>query len=134
MLPVATELAACAGAELDLLQVVLPPAGLVAALASFAQPVAISPELITQERDAAMEHLQHRAGELARPEITVSPNVEVGYPAEIILDEAVRRRADLIVMATHGRSGLQRWTLGSVADKVLHASTTPLLLIRAQSA
>jgi nucleotide-binding universal stress UspA family protein len=39
---------------------------------------------------------------------------------------------DLIVMATHGYSGLKRWALGSVADKVLHATTTPLLLVRAQ--
>jgi nucleotide-binding universal stress UspA family protein len=35
-------------------------------------------------------------------------------------------------MATHGYSGLRRWALGSVADKVLHTSTTPLLLVRAK--
>jgi nucleotide-binding universal stress UspA family protein len=35
-------------------------------------------------------------------------------------------------MATHGYSGLKRWALGSVADKVLHAARTPLLLIRAR--
>jgi nucleotide-binding universal stress UspA family protein len=37
----------------------------------------------------------------------------------------------LIVMATHGRSGIQRWLLGSVADKVLHGSINPMLLVRA---
>jgi nucleotide-binding universal stress UspA family protein len=36
-------------------------------------------------------------------------------------------------MATHGYSGLRRWALGSVADKVLHASNTPLILVRTQS-
>ena len=45
-------------------------------------------------------------------------------------DEATQRGADLIVMATHGRGGLSRWALGSVADKVLHATTTPLLVVR----
>ncbi|HET9223938.1 MAG TPA: universal stress protein [Roseiflexaceae bacterium] len=35
-------------------------------------------------------------------------------------------------MGTHGASGLRRWALGSIADKVLHATTTPLVLVRAQ--
>jgi nucleotide-binding universal stress UspA family protein len=38
----------------------------------------------------------------------------------------------MIVMATHGYSGIKRWALGSVADKVLHATGVPLLLVRAQ--
>ncbi len=46
---------------------------------------------------------------------------------------AAREHVDLIVMATHGYSGVRRWALGSVADKVLHSTTTPLLLVRAQS-
>jgi nucleotide-binding universal stress UspA family protein len=54
----------------------------------------------------------------------------IGYPAEVIVDEARRREVDLIVMATHGYSGLKRWALGSVADKVLHTTQTPLLLVR----
>jgi nucleotide-binding universal stress UspA family protein len=53
-----------------------------------------------------------------------------GLPAEMILDQAYAHHADLIVMATHGLSGLRRWALGSVADKVLHATTTPLVLVR----
>jgi nucleotide-binding universal stress UspA family protein len=58
--------------------------------------------------------------------------VVFGSPAEAIINEAVEHHVDLIVMATHGYSGIKRWTLGSVADKVLHASTIPLLLVRAQ--
>ena len=56
-----------------------------------------------------------------------------GEPAQEIVDTAANEHADLIVMATHGSSGVRRWVLGSVADKVLHTSTTPLLLVRAQS-
>ena len=55
---------------------------------------------------------------------------EIGNPAEIIVDRASADRGALIAMATHGRSGVQRWVLGSVADKVLHAATNHLLLVR----
>ena len=53
-----------------------------------------------------------------------------GRPAEVVVQEAERRQADLIVMSTHGRSGPGRWVLGSVADRVLHGATMPLLLVR----
>ena len=52
-------------------------------------------------------------------------------PAHEIAREASARGADLIVMSTHGRSGLGRWLLGSVAEGVLHQATVPVLLIPA---
>ncbi len=55
----------------------------------------------------------------------------VGYPAEEILRYADENAIDLILMATHGRSGIKRWTMGSVADKVLRASKIPIWLVRA---
>lgn len=58
----------------------------------------------------------------------------VGHPAEEILRYAQENRIDLILMASHGRSGVMRWALGSVADKVLRASEVPVWLIRAASA
>jgi nucleotide-binding universal stress UspA family protein len=54
-------------------------------------------------------------------------------PAVAILDEARLQDADLIAMTTHGRSGLARLLLGSVADKVLRGSTLPVLLQRPQN-
>jgi len=54
-----------------------------------------------------------------------------GNPAEEILDYAKRNNIELIAMATHGRSGVGRWVRGSVADKVLHGSPVPGLLVRA---
>lgn len=58
--------------------------------------------------------------------------IEVGFgrPAEEIIDFAEREGMELIVMATHGRSGLSRWIIGSVADKVLHGTHLPILLVR----
>jgi nucleotide-binding universal stress UspA family protein len=51
-------------------------------------------------------------------------------PAVVLLDAAQEQGADLIALATHGRSGLPRLLIGSVADKVLQAAPAPLLLVR----
>jgi len=61
----------------------------------------------------------------------VSCTVEVARAEELILARARTEPGTLIVMATHGHSGLKRWLLGSIAEKVLQGATTPLLLIRA---
>lgn len=60
----------------------------------------------------------------------VQSRVEVGYPAAVIVDRAAEQAGALIAMATRGLSGPQRWLLGSVAEKVLHATTNHLLLVR----
>jgi nucleotide-binding universal stress UspA family protein len=65
----------------------------------------------------------------------ISAATRTGNPAEGILDFAEKGYPCLIVMATHGRSGISRWSVGSVADKVVRAtSRQPLLLIRAKGA
>lgn len=60
----------------------------------------------------------------------VGYSASIGRVAEVIVEKAAQDRNTLIAMATHGRSGLRRWMLGSVADKVLHATSNDLLLIR----
>lgn len=55
-----------------------------------------------------------------------------GHPAEKIVEYADSENISFIVMSTHGRSGIQRWALGSVADKVMRASTKPVVLIRSK--
>jgi nucleotide-binding universal stress UspA family protein len=57
--------------------------------------------------------------------------VKKGRADEVIVEEAAADKATLIMMATHGRSGLNRWLLGSVAEKILRATANPLLLVRA---
>lgn len=61
---------------------------------------------------------------------TIQCRVEKGSVGEIIIDRGETDPATLIVMATHGRSGLNRWLLGSIAEKVLRATANPLLLVR----
>jgi K+-sensing histidine kinase KdpD len=60
--------------------------------------------------------------------------VRVGKSAETIIDYAEEHKIKLIIMATHGRSGISRWTRGSVADKVLHNANIPVWLIKADTA
>jgi nucleotide-binding universal stress UspA family protein len=57
-----------------------------------------------------------------------------GDTAERILKYAADNQMEMIVIATHGRSGMIRWFLGSVAEKILRASTIPVLMIRASKA
>jgi nucleotide-binding universal stress UspA family protein len=57
--------------------------------------------------------------------------VEKGKAADVIIESAAAEKETLIAMATHGRSGLNRWLMGSVAEKVLRGSSNPLLLVRA---
>jgi nucleotide-binding universal stress UspA family protein len=61
---------------------------------------------------------------------TVDVAVWYGPPAEAIAEAAMYRKVDLIVMSSHGRSGLGRLVLGSVAETVLRSTTVPILLIR----
>jgi nucleotide-binding universal stress UspA family protein len=65
------------------------------------------------------------------PGTTVAASVEKGRAEEVIIEKAGRDKGTLIAMATHGRSGLGRWMLGSVAEKVLRATANSLLLVRA---
>ncbi len=56
--------------------------------------------------------------------------MRTGSPGEEIIKAEEEMRPDMVAMSTHGHSGFGRWDHGSVADKVLHAGTTPLLLVR----
>ena len=64
----------------------------------------------------------------------VEPHVWYGPAAAAIVEAASAQKADLIVMCTHGRSGLGRLVLGSVAESVLRGTTTPILIVRADRA
>ena len=57
--------------------------------------------------------------------------VVVGYPAEEILRYAEENKIDIIMLSTHGRSGIRRWGLGSVAEKVIHEAEVPVWLVPA---
>lgn len=83
--------------------------------------------IIGQVRDIQKEVETQPQDQLAQAE----GEVTIGHPAEEILRFADISEADLLLMATHGRSGIKRWAMGSVADKVLRSSTIPVWLVRA---
>jgi nucleotide-binding universal stress UspA family protein len=86
--------------------------------------------LIKQEETEAYGYLRRVTERLVEAGITVQSRVSVGDAATEILTTGQQAGMDLIALATHGRSGLRRWVYGSTAEKVLHTTYTPLLLIR----
>jgi len=64
----------------------------------------------------------------------VETHVWYGPAAAAIVEAATVQKADMIVMSTHGRTGLGRMILGSVAESVLRGTTVPILIVRADSA
>jgi nucleotide-binding universal stress UspA family protein len=77
------------------------------------------------------DYLAGMAARLEEEGLQVGAAVRFGDVAAEVLHHAEASEADLIVMATHGRSGLGRWVYGSVADHVLRHATMPVLLVRA---
>lgn len=84
-----------------------------------------------QALNEATTALDELSADLKLRQFKVTPVIEVGLPAEAIIDYADKHDVSLIVMSTHGRTGLARWVYGSVADKVLRGAPCPVLLIRA---
>jgi len=62
--------------------------------------------------------------------VKVIPDIRKGQPHEEILKEASERKIDLIVIASHGKTGLKKYFIGSVAEKVMKEAKCPVLLIR----
>lgn len=78
----------------------------------------------------AQELLAGAADQVRAAGVSAETVVTTGFAVDEISRVAEERSADLIAMSTHGRSGLGRWVLGSVADAVLRRSTLPCLLVR----
>lgn len=129
-LPHALTLARATGNGLTLLRVVpVPPAAnpLAWAVPGHSTTWAYHKEML----DMAREYLESIVGRLEREGVAALTKLVEGDPAENIIRHA-QDNLDIvmIVMATHGRSGLSRWVLGSIAEKVLQTSPTPLVLVR----
>jgi nucleotide-binding universal stress UspA family protein len=76
------------------------------------------------------EEIRAKAGAKAGEKgIEVRGQVIVGYPPDEILKYAEENSIDLIMLSTHGKSGIRRWDLGGIADKVIHAATKPIWLV-----
>lgn len=128
VLPHVTMLAELMRAEIVLVRVVTTPVFEFSTL-DYVPPLSPSethPDLFAH----ADGYLQRVAFDLFPSDVKVSHNVMGGPVADAILDTASAIDADLIAMSTHGRGGLTRMVMGSVADEILRRSHVPVLLIR----
>ena len=128
-LPKALALAKLSGAQITLLLIVpridtIIPTG--------AEPIYVD-EQMNAEKARALQYLKRVCEQIGPQAFRVTVAVETGNVAGAILDYAATHAVDLIAMTTHGRSGLQRWVLGSVAEKIVHAADLPVLLVRTKT-
>ncbi len=90
----------------------------------------VDPGADASVRDAAGTHLEYLAAGLVAKGVSTDTEVRAGVPAAEIVATVGRVGADLVAMATHGRAGLARAFLGSVAERVVATSPVPVLLVR----
>ncbi len=114
----------------------VPEVVLLSIVEPFHQAYELAEDWRTVRRDAeekafayANDYLSKVADSLKKEGIAAEAIIVLGKAADEILDYAKKRKVDLIVMSTHGRSGVSRWVLGSVADKVLRQSAVPVLIV-----
>jgi nucleotide-binding universal stress UspA family protein len=86
-------------------------------------------QIESQEKATAVNYLNDIVNRVQYEGINVEAKVILGRVAESIVDFAIKNDIDLIIIATHGRSGVNRWLRGSVANRVLHAIRSPILII-----
>lgn len=126
-IPAAARLARASGGSVVLLRGV--------SLAPEAVPYpAVDPGTIQAIIDADVAEAKDYVGRMTRLSslvgVHVATEVIVGQPAATILSVAETQHSDLIVLCSHGYTGMKRWVLGSVAEKVVHHAPVPVLLLR----
>jgi nucleotide-binding universal stress UspA family protein len=126
-LPVAERLAQTSGGTIVLLRVI-------SNHSEFMLYPATNPEMVQGMMDAALEEAKNYLDGLTRMSSLSGLHTETAVicsqVATAILSEVDARKIDLIVMCSHGYTGIKRWALGSVAEKVAHAAPVPVLLLR----
>jgi nucleotide-binding universal stress UspA family protein len=95
-------------------------------------PMEINREIIEEQAKEAETYLASKQGEFQAMNIEARPRLAYGSIVSTIIDVAESEEADLIAIASHGRSGLARMFYGSVAAGILQRIDRPLLLIRAR--
>lgn len=132
-LEAAIEMAETSGARLYALQVVgevptIPETGFASAGVSTGFDVVLYQRELVK---TAQRMLDETVAEHVPRSVNVEAHVLLGWPADTIVRFVAEKKVDLIVMATHGRTGFSRFMLGSVTEKVIRQSPVPVLAIPA---
>jgi nucleotide-binding universal stress UspA family protein len=125
----ALELAEAFGAKLLLLHVVEPPPYPVEGLV----PSQVGTTLLDDLERQAGKDLAQMLSETPGSKVEVKRRVVVGIPYRKIIEVAEEEKSDLIVMTTHGRTGLSHLVMGSVSEKIVRTAPCPVLTIRPTS-
>ncbi len=113
------------GVELELVHIYQVPA-----LAMPDGAVLASPTYLANLTSRAQQELEVKRAQVAGQGLQVTTTLLQGDPADSIVEHADKRGASLIVMGTHGRTGLSRMLLGSVAERVVRCARVPVLTVR----
>lgn len=81
-------------------------------------------------KDKAEEYLTGVLDRFSSQKISLHSEITIGFAAESIIDYTAQHDISLLVIATHGRSGVSRWVMGSVAERVLRSSNVPVIMVR----
>jgi nucleotide-binding universal stress UspA family protein len=128
VLPHAQGLTTSEDAQIILLRVSVNPA----AEFAFSDP-SLASNLVDSLEAESLTYLQSIRARLQKAGLRTKFLIRQGAVAETILQVAAEVQADVIAMSTHGRSGVSRWLLGSIANRVVNHSPIPVLLIRPQA-
>ena len=120
----AEELAKALDAEIELVHAYQLPM-----LALPDAPVTVSPAFIAEVTSSAERALSQVCEAVRARGLRATTKLLQGYPAEVIVERAREINADLIVLGTHGRGGVQRFLLGSTAERVVRTATVPVLTV-----
>ena len=123
----ALDVAATYSAHIDLLHVVEPlpfPVPLVGAITIH--------DLVPDPTKRSAEQLTHLSSAITHPDVTVTSHTEEGHAAQTIVEQADALNSDLIMMASHGLSGIEGFLLGSVTARVVRRAACPVFVARVQ--
>ena len=124
VLPHAEALAKSEHAEIIILRVPAMPAS-----GFLARDPQIASVIIKDIEDEAEKYVHDKVDTLKKENINVTGLICDGAVPDTILKVADETQADVIAMSTHGRTGVSRWLMGSVADRVVHYAHIPVMLI-----
>ena len=124
VLPHAEALAKSERAEIVILRVPVTPAA-----EYFARDPQASIQIRKDIENEAEKYVNEKVLQLKKDHVKASGMTREGLAPDTILAVAEETHADIIAMSTHGRTGVQRWLMGSVADKIIHHAHIPVMLI-----
>ena len=94
----------------------------------------LPPDFWTNVKAEAEQSLQRYAEQLGGQGLQVETLVREGYPASVIVEAAENEGVDMIVIGTHGHSGLKHMLLGSIAERVVQKAPCPVLTVKSPEA